>query len=752
MSDSNEITISIQDEVIIAPVESDSYIIESADDPELIIDTISGPKGDTGATGPQGPQGPKGDTGSQGPQGPKGDTGSQGPQGPKGDTGPQGPQGPKGETGSQGPQGETGPQGPKGDTGDAGSQGPKGDTGDTGPQGPAGADGYSPIATVTKSGDTATITITDKNGTTTASVTEPTKTSDLQNDGSDGTAGYLETDETAYKTASIPYGQCDSTSTATVFTATVPGVTELRDGVCMWLKNGVVTSGSGFTININGLGAKPVYSNMSASSRETTLWNVNYTMFFVYDSTRVAGGCWILYRGYNSNDNTIGYQLRTNSQSLPMTSVVYRYRLLFTSADGTHYVPANNSTSTNATASRTVCQDKINPFGSIFYYGATASVASGSRPAVASLWQQYAIALGYSFNRTGSALTLTIWKPVYLKCTPQSDGSAIIDSTTPYVQDLPTTDDGKIYIFLGIAYSATNIELQVTHPVYWYKDGMIRPYTNATTGTGSVAWGGITGTLSNQTDLNTALGTKANSADLATVATSGSYNDLSNKPTIPTVNNATLTIQKNSTSVATFTANASSNVTANITVPTNTSDLNNDSGFITSADTGWVYLGEQSLSANSDTLTYTLPAQYDNYKVMFYGAMASSATDGCWIDFIMYNGSNAINVAHQVQLVSGTTWSSAFNSGTFAMNIQSNPYAGLLFKLETWRAGSSDWRHYTGSMASNAGSSATTRTSIVNGRATSSTQPTAFAVKSYGTGNVFNAGASIRVWASNNEH
>ena len=68
---------------------------------------------------------------------------------------------------------------------------------------------------------------------------------------------------------------------------------------------------------------------------------------------------------------------------------------------------------------------------------------------------------------------------------------------------------------------------------------------------------------------------------LATVATSGSYNDLSNKPTIPTVNNATLTIQKNGTTVKTFTANASSNVTANISVPTKTSDLTNDSGFLT---------------------------------------------------------------------------------------------------------------------------------------------------------------------------
>lgn len=68
---------------------------------------------------------------------------------------------------------------------------------------------------------------------------------------------------------------------------------------------------------------------------------------------------------------------------------------------------------------------------------------------------------------------------------------------------------------------------------------------------------------------------------LATVATSWSYNDLSNKPTIPTVNNATLTIQKNWTTVKTFTANASTDVTANISVPTKTSDISNDSGYIT---------------------------------------------------------------------------------------------------------------------------------------------------------------------------
>ena len=64
--------------------------------------------------------------------------------------------------------------------------------------------------------------------------------------------------------------------------------------------------------------------------------------------------------------------------------------------------------------------------------------------------------------------------------------------------------------------------------------------------------------------------------ELATVATSGSYNDLKNKPTIPSVGNGTLTIQKNGTSAGTFTANATTNKTINITVPTKVSELTDD--------------------------------------------------------------------------------------------------------------------------------------------------------------------------------
>lgn len=205
------------------------------------------------------------------------------------------------------------------------------------------------------------------------------------------------------RASAIPYGEVDDTSTSTIFTATVPGIYTLEDGVCVLLKNGVVTSASGFTININGLGAKPAYSNMAAASAETTLFNINYTILFIYDSTRVEGGCWIFYRGYNSNDNSIGYQLRTNSSTMIAADKGYRYRLWFTSADGKKWVPANTSTSTNATTARTLNTRPIDPFGDIIYRSTNGSVDANADLGTGTIWQQYTLNIGYSYVKTLTA-------------------------------------------------------------------------------------------------------------------------------------------------------------------------------------------------------------------------------------------------------------------------------------------------------------------------------------------------------------
>lgn len=106
---------------------------------------------------------------------------------------------------------------------------------------------------------------------------------------------------------------------------------------------------------------------------------------------------------------------------------------------------------------------------------------------------------------------------------------------------------------------------------------------------------------------------KANTATKATQDASGNVitTTYAKKTEIPTVNNATLTIQKNGSTVKTFTANASSNVTANITVPTKTSDITNDSNFITDANAQKFAIGQGSTQPVFDDMTPIQTIEWD---------------------------------------------------------------------------------------------------------------------------------------------
>ena len=90
------------------------------------------------------------------------------------------------------------------------------------------------------------------------------------------------------------------------------------------------------------------------------------------------------------------------------------------------------------------------------------------------------------------------------------------------------------------------------------------------------------------------------------VTITGSGNDITISASQPTVNNGTLTIQKNGTNVQTFTANQSSNVTANISVPTKTSELTNDSGYVKSSGVTSVTTSGTGISGGTITSTGTI--------------------------------------------------------------------------------------------------------------------------------------------------
>lgn len=93
--------------------------------------------------------------------------------------------------------------------------------------------------------------------------------------------------------------------------------------------------------------------------------------------------------------------------------------------------------------------------------------------------------------------------------------------------------------------------------------------------------------------------------------TSDAY--IQNKPTIPTVNDGTLTVQKNGTTIDTFTANQSGNTTVDITVPTATSDLTNDSGFVTDVQVNGTSVVSNNVAnvQDGDFMTATTRAAWD---------------------------------------------------------------------------------------------------------------------------------------------
>ena len=109
---------------------------------------------------------------------------------------------------------------------------------------------------------------------------------------------------------------------------------------------------------------------------------------------------------------------------------------------------------------------------------------------------------------------------------------------------------------------------------------------------------------------------------LAPVAKSGSYSDLTNKPTI---GDGTLTIQKNGTSVGTFKANATSNTSVNITVPETDQSLSTASNnpvanSAVSTAINETVMTDISLNANTSTTT----VQLDGAKKNLYSGVTST--------------------------------------------------------------------------------------------------------------------------------
>lgn len=265
----------------------------------------------------------------------------------------------------------------------------------------------------------------------------------------------------------LPYGEVDGTSTSTAFTATIPGITTLQTGTVIYLYNGIVSSASGCTLNVNGLGAYPLYSNKT-SSVISTLFEKEQRIIFIFDENVVAGGAWVHYNGYYTTDSdTKAYRIQNYAASFLMKEQLTRYKIIL-SIDETYGV-ATTQVSNSTGNTKALTTREFNPFLPIYYYSTTTSVNAESAPGASYIYTRYNnVSFRYSFNE---GTTLTTNKLVFLIIEMQSNGMAkLLSGYHPITQTLPTTNDGYHYLLLGTATNDGMLNLYENHPIF-YHDG-----------------------------------------------------------------------------------------------------------------------------------------------------------------------------------------------------------------------------------------------------------------------------------------
>ena len=242
------------------------------------------------------------------------------------------------------------------------------------------------------------------------------------------------------------YGVCSTAAATVAKTVDIPHF-ELVTGAIAFVRFSVTNSGAvaSLTLNISNTGAKPIkYRNANLSA--ANVLSANRTYLFVYDGTN-----WQIVGDLDTNTNYYDRLKRIGGiypkENLTTTTIVVN--------DGTGYFKLDSR-----------------PFDitySILETGAAFTSGTMSNNVYS--------ANGFAIKNTQD-FTMTQHAPVFIKGTLNGVMFTPV-SNTPLVQTLPSTEDGYQYIYLGYAYSTSNIQLVQTHPIVEYVNGAIRPYHTA---------------------------------------------------------------------------------------------------------------------------------------------------------------------------------------------------------------------------------------------------------------------------------
>ena len=232
------------------------------------------------------------------------------------------------------------------------------------------------------------------------------------------------------------------------------------------------------------------YSN---TSRLTTHYSAGTPITFTYhenllqNATETSGGSAVV-RGFFANasyySNTSYTQYSNNVKA--GTNGIKAYTLIMQDGEDTwscFYSGAMKFTNTGKPAYTGGFR-----LGKVLYSSGSGAQTSNSSldtyynykegVVTSTIYDVYPVDLRYSTN---CATTLVAQRPIYLVGTVESDGLFHLDISQWWTQTQPTYEDGKVYIYLGVAYSTYQFWLATENPAYMYYNNDFILYDKALT-------------------------------------------------------------------------------------------------------------------------------------------------------------------------------------------------------------------------------------------------------------------------------
>lgn len=269
------------------------------------------------------------------------------------------------------------------------------------------------------------------------------------------------------------YWESTSAATDTTKTVSIPAITSLNAGQLIVVKTTTTNTAWDTSLQLNSFTAYPI-RYMGAALTSTTdsyIWTTwNYTTFLFDWTYRQAVA--------KTNDLNTTYTLNYSVDAWKYTAgtwtyAITRYSVVMQKANGTW------EKITDPTANYTTWTTKtVNTNGFILneirYYNTTTTLATGVS-AWTNVFSEKAAEVDMRYSTNCWATTWwTEWGYLYLVWTIWADGLFYLDTTTWRTTTLPTTNDGKLYIRMGLvlATDGYKISFYSDRPIFYYNNGL----------------------------------------------------------------------------------------------------------------------------------------------------------------------------------------------------------------------------------------------------------------------------------------